>query len=163
MGEWQRNDIPAVFQSILLGGVWFRVSWWLLLAVSSLFYTYAFLFLTYSALGVALLIKWSRNEWSKIIKKQRNKVVNGQETEFGGWEGDTFPWRIILIRCALLRVANYPDCHLYSAILDSLHPVTVGEVCSRFLFHFWHLKIQQLLYKNGLFQIQDLQIKLDKL
>lgn len=50
------------------------------LSVASLsFYSYAFLFLTYSALGVALLIKWSRKECSKKKKKQRNKAVSGQK------------------------------------------------------------------------------------
>lgn len=78
------------------------------LSVASLsFYSYAFLFLTYSALGVALLIKWSRNECSKI-KKQRNKVVSGQKPKIV--KKKMFPWRIILIRCALLHAANYPDC-----------------------------------------------------
>ncbi len=92
--------------------------------------------------------KWMQQN----IIKLRNKVANGQDAE----KKKNFPWRIILIWCVLLRVVNYPNWRFYSSILG-LRPVTVGKV-SYFLFHFWNLRIQLILYKNWLFQTHDLQI-----
>lgn len=88
-------------------------------------------------------------------KKLRNKVVNGQDAEKLGeknvsMENNPNTMRIAA-RCQLTRLMFF-----YSSILG-LRPVTVVKV-SCFLFHFWHLRIQQLLYKNGLFQTHDLQI-----